>query len=142
MNALLEALPTLLPLADRSKWVRLGDKFSGRNLEWQSEDLYSLIGLAVAFGVLMLVLRWASKLDLTTTSRQHKTSAYEDLCLAHRLGWRQKRMLKAAAVELELESAEEFFVRPELFEKGAAPPRAVKNADSWAEIGSRLFEEK
>lgn len=128
-------------LADREHWERLGDKFSGDNLQWQTSDLLGLAALGVAFFLLLLLLRWAGRLQAFAQKRGARKRLYRDLCAAHGLGWRHKKLMHKAQQELRLESPDELFVRPELFADATVAPKSV-GAGAWLELGERLFAEE
>lgn len=107
-------LNLLIPLlAQRSNWVRLGERFSGEHLEFRVEDM--LGGAALVLGLLLLYLvlanaeKWAEKLAATTTPK----GLLAELSAAHGLNFRERRLCRRVARELSLGEVAEVFVRPE-----------------------------
>ena len=126
-------------LADRSQWESLGGKFSGDNLRWQLEDFYGVLGLVAVFIVLMIALRIAAWNEKTAGPRVAKRRLFKALCDEHGLSKHDRKMLKIASKELELELVEELFVRPDLFARGAKTSLTGASEAEWHELGMRLF---
>lgn len=60
-------------------------------------------------------------LSVRRERREHLDSGpklFQDLCLAHEIGWLERRLLKELARMVETDAPERLFVRPDLFQLG------------------------
>ncbi len=104
----------LLPLAQRSTWSRMGDRFSGRNLSVQTEDIVGGLALIVGLTVIVGGLIWLSKLKESQAVRPSPRRLLRELCTAHRLSSAEKRLLRTLAANQGLSEPAGLFVQPEL----------------------------
>ena len=89
--------PVLLPLAQRSTWSRMGDRFSGEHLSVQIEDIVGGLALLVAFAVIVGGLIWLAKIKESQTDRPSPRRLFRELCAAHRLSSAEKRLIHTLA---------------------------------------------
>lgn len=119
--------PLLLGQIDN--WRRLGERFSGENLEWRVEDSLGLAALALALvGGFWLLSRLGSWQQAATDEPPRRLFA--ELARAHRLGFLQRRYCREVARQHGLAEPAELFVRADLRE-------ALQARD--AALATRLF---
>ncbi len=106
-----ESLADLTLLAQRSAWDALGTRFQGEYLELQTEDIVGgvaiLLGLVGGFYLLRFLASWQER---GQTQRCPKRLMAE-LCDAHRLGFRERRVCRQVAKEMRLKEPAELFIR-------------------------------
>lgn len=107
----------LVPLAQRSTWSRLGERFSGRHLFVQPEDIIGGLALLVGLAVVVGGLVWLSKLKESQAVRPSPRRLLRELCAAHRLSSSEKRLLHTLAANHGLSEPAGLFVQPELLAK-------------------------
>lgn len=113
--------PTLLPLAQRSAWSQLGQRFSGDSLSVQTEDIIGGIALLVAFAVIMGGLIWLAKLKESQAVRKSPRRLFRELCSAHRLSSTERHLIHALAADYGLPYSAMLFVQPELLAEESRP---------------------
>lgn len=131
-------LANLAPLAERSTWYHLGDRFSGENLQLQSEDVVGAVLLVAVSTLVLGGLAWLSGRKQRAATKPNPRRLFHELCDMHRLSDRDQRLLKALARGRKLASPAELFVRPELF---AEPKNAIDGVapKPLAALRVRLF---
>ncbi len=106
-------LVTMVALAQTDAWKRLGDRFSGEYLRWQTSDTIGLavlvLGLAATYGLLLLAGKWQERIGRSDRPR----SPFGMLARAHGLTRRERALCRHAATELGLADPAELFVRPD-----------------------------
>ncbi|MEM7516704.1 MAG: hypothetical protein AAF368_07250 [Planctomycetota bacterium] len=128
--------PLVWLLAQRDRWERLGDNFSGDNARIDLGE----IGWLVAVGAgAVLALWWlstlAERLEGRATFRPNPGKMFRELCGAHGLNRSQRTLLRRLAEAAELDHAATLFVREELFDSQRLPAEA----DALLELKQKLF---
>jgi len=109
------SLTLLAPLlAQLHLWRRLGDRFSGEHVEWQTADTLGLAAVGGAFVVGFWFLSWLSAWQQTTTETRSPRRLFRELAAAHRLNYRARRTCREVAQAAQLKEPAELFLRPDL----------------------------
>lgn len=102
-----------------SSKVRLPLNDAGLNLLFgQAAAITPLVILSIALGVLWLLLRHTTLLPRLYNSPRR---LFFQLCLAHKLDWNQRRLLRRMARVHGMELAAMLFLSPEKFSANAIP---------------------
>lgn len=126
-------------LAQRDRWERLGDQFSGRNAEIHPGEIAVILGslAAAALGIWLLyaVSRWQEG----KMGRPRPGRLFRDLCRTHRLNRWERAVVRSAAEAAGARQLAEAFVRPEMFHQ--APPAAQEKPAAYNQLRRKLFPE-
>ncbi len=125
-------------LAQREAWESLGNRFSGEHARLSASDLWSLGGLVLVGMVFVLLLRWLYNLQQARRLSCQPRHLFADLCRAHRLGRRDRKLLRALAEHHDVAAAAMLFVRPDLFDDENLPDDE-KSADDYGRLKAKLF---
>lgn len=118
-------IPVLLPLAQRSPWSHLGQRFSGDYLSVQTEDIIGGLVLLVAFTVIVGGLFWLAKLKESQAVRKSPHRLLRELCAAHRLSAAERHLVHTLAADRGLPHPSLLFVQPDLLTEEASPEVAA-----------------
>jgi len=138
MNHLLLSTFTL-PLAQREVWSRLGDRFSGKNAQFSSTDWAMLVGVALLAGGFIWGLRWIQQVQAGRRTSNQPRHLFDDLCTAHRLTWRERRMLRKLATEAGFEIPAQLFLSPDCFEDSKLSSECGLAPAALSELQDKLF---
>lgn len=134
------AFPTqLLPLAQREVWSRLGDRFSGKNAQFSASDWAMLIGVVLLAVAFIWGLRWIQQLQAGRRTSNQPRHLFDDLCAAHRLTRRERRLLRRMAVEAGFEVSAQLFLSPECFEDRDLAAECGIDSATLLELQHKLF---
>lgn len=125
-----------LLLADIDQWRSMGTRFSGKHLKIQSEDIFGFVAVVCLLGCLLLILRFASRIEWKLKTQPRPKRLWAQLVSAHGLDRAQAKQLKTLASANGLADPSEVFVRPEVFQGGAS---GAVEADALAQLRQRLF---
>lgn len=121
-------------LAQRHRWERLGDRFSGDHAKLDNQELL-LIGLMVVGGAAVIVaLARLAKWQENRRLRPNPARLFRDLCRAHGLSGAERKTLRALAEACGARQPAEVFLRPELFRRESA----LRHAGAQAAVIDRL----
>jgi hypothetical protein len=120
-------------------WRDLGNHFSGRHAEFKMSDALTLGGILLAGATLVLLMIWMQRRQMRRERSNHPVHLFQDLCHAHGLSWRQRRLLECLADELELSPRAAVFVRPDLFTPQELPESLQSYRHAFGELRERLF---
>ena len=111
-------IPNAIVLLSQGRLANLGDRFrnGGGNFDWLTM-LIVVVVMAIAIAVVWLVSQHLNKRE--TGGYHNHRSLYRELCRAHQLGWRDRRLLALLAHKQGVVVPARLFVEPERFE----PPR-------------------
>lgn len=127
----MNASPLLaLPLAARSNWTALGDRFSGDHLTLRTEDVIGFALLAACLVGGFFLLKWLADRQQRGPIEKGPKRLFAELTRAHRMSFGERKTCREAAAEHGLSSAAELFVRPDA-------RHAIAARD--AELANRLF---
>lgn len=129
-----------MPLvAQRDAWESLGARFSGEHAQLHWGDLWALLGVMLVGAVFVLMLRWLYRLQQARLNSNDPRHLFADLCRAHRLGRKQRRLLEELAESAALTQPALVFVRADLFEEGQLVVPSEKEAEAYRQLTTRLF---
>lgn len=114
MNPLVSS--AFLPVAQREVWTRLGDRFSGKNAEFDSGDFMSLAGVAALAMAFVWLLKKLQEWQQGRRKSNEPRHLFADLCSAHQLRWSERRALRKLVAEADLQMNALAFVYPDLFQ--------------------------
>lgn len=119
---------------------KVGEGFREQRSPYTMQEVLLALGavLALLF-VSMIVARLIS--IIVRRVRQTPAWLFRQLCSAHQLSRRQRRLLWHVAACRKLSDPAELFVTPELLECGDLNPRLRLAAKVLAELRSQLFQE-
>lgn len=132
-------LNSVLPLAQRAAWERLGDRFSGEHAQFRWADLLGFFGVALAAAALIAGLRWLQLAQERRRRSNEPRHLFADLCDLHQLNRRDRRRLRELAAAHQLDSAGALFVRPDYFAAERLPEELAGEQEHYARIAQRLF---
>jgi len=125
--------------AQYSNWQRMGDGlYRGRGATEQGEwvlYLFAAVLLAIV-GAIIYAHRRANEL---TQPCDDPGKLFQELCRAHQIDRRSKRLLKHLAECRALSQPAEVFVTPSAFEPGDLPLPLQAKASQLRELRQRLF---
>lgn len=124
---------------DPTSWQRMGDAFRRDNAQLSQSETVSLLILALGAVVLVWFLHhYANRLQSKRTYHRPRR-LFGQLCRAHRLRRRDRKLLRQLAEHWRLSQPALLFIRPENFATDALPPVLVKFRNEIADLGRRLF---
>lgn len=123
-----------------NNWTSLGDRFTGRHAQFTPWDWVTLLAIITSVaGVVWMMTVYQRRQNLRLSSNR-PNHLFEDLCIAHRLSFRDRRLLQALAQELELETGAVLFVRPDYFETDRLPAALRRYEIQVERLSERLFQ--
>lgn len=128
-------------LAQRDKWERLGDRFSGEAAEFNLQELLVLLVAALAAGALIWLLRAAARWQEGRSRQPNPRRLFNDLSRAHRLTRWERRALRELGESLGVRQPAEVFLRPDAFRLNPLPPEAAKKPIALKQLYKKLFPE-
>ncbi|QDT68692.1 hypothetical protein MalM25_16160 [Planctomycetes bacterium MalM25] len=121
----IDGFTELIPLAQRSAWDALGTRFQGEYLTLRAEDLVGFVVVVAlligGFYLLRLLASWQEQ----GQSQHSPRRLMAELCDAHGLGFRERRLCRRVAKELQLKQPAELFVRTEALKQLAKSDAAL-----------------
>ena len=132
-------LCTLLLLADRSRWERLGDGFSGEAAKLSIGEVLGLVGVAAALALLISILHGFARRQDSGRTINSPQRLFGQLCRAHRLRWRDRRLLKRMAEFGRINPPVLLFVKPDQFPQDAGGEGLLDDAADVDALRRRLF---
>ena len=139
MNILAVNWGNLFPLGQREVWEHLGDRFSGKNAQIQTSELWALAAIGVGAALLIWLLVGLQRLRDRRLKSNHPQHLFQDLCAAHRLRYGDRHRLHLLAFAHQLESPAVVFVRPDLFQKSLLPKELQSEAAEYGRLAKKLF---
>lgn len=131
------SLPWLL--AQRSRWERLGDSFSGEEAELSSQEILLLIAMAVCALLGLWLLRRLAGEQSLLAARDRPKRLFRDLCRAHQLSRTERAALRQFGESHFPDDAARIFLAPELFEGRHLPPDGLLTEKWLSAMRARLF---
>lgn len=128
-------------MAQRHNWERMGDRFSGKHAELDMGEIGVIIAACAAAGLLLWLLQWAAKWQEGKLDSPSPGRLFRDLCRAHKLRWRERRLLKQLASDTNVDHPVELFLKPEAFNIGRIPASLEAKATAVVSLSERLFAE-
>ena len=132
---------TLLLLAQRSNWSRMGDRFSGAHAKFDVGELITIALLCVGAVALIWGLHWLAKRQEGWLSRPNPRRLFRELCKAHQLKRHDRTLLSQLAEATDVGQPSELFLRPDLFEADGLPGELQNWATDLERIARTLFAE-
>lgn len=121
----LDDLTELTLLAQRSAWDALGTRFQGDYLTLRTEDVVGfVVVIALLVGGFYLLRSLATWQERSQTKHCPKRLMVE-LCDAHRLGFRERRLCRQVAKEMQLKEPAELFLRTDALKQLAKSDAAL-----------------
>lgn len=120
-----ESLTDLTLLAQRSAWDALGTRFQGDYLKLRTEDFVGLIVAVVCLVGGYFLLRFLSSWQESSQTKHCPKRLMAELCEAHRLGFRERRLCRQVAKEMQLKEPAELFVRIDALKRLAKSDAAL-----------------
>lgn len=116
-----DCLTLRLPLASRSAWQQMGNRFSGDHAKVNVSEVTGLLLMAVGAILLIWFLDRITKWQEARSGAPNPKRLFKELCQAHRLTRADRRLLTHLAEAAEIESPADLFLRPDLFASNALP---------------------
>ncbi|MBN1851776.1 MAG: hypothetical protein JW829_03600 [Pirellulales bacterium] len=127
-----------LLLAQRDRWERLGDRFqSDRSIDWENVILWCALTAFFAIGVILLV-RFSHRKEKKTRTHDSQ-ELFAELCRAHGLSWKMRRLLLRLAKEQGLSQPVTLFLNPDPFVQDRLPETLRSRSRQLAKLQDRLF---
>lgn len=104
-------------LAQRSAWEALGTRFQGDYLTLGADDLVGAVALVGALVGGFYLLRFLASWQESRQGNHCPKRLMVELCEAHRLGSRERRLCRQVATEMQLDEPAELFVRTDALEQ-------------------------
>src|SRR5690606_10924283 len=121
-------------------WEALGSRFSGDEAKFNTQDLWTLLGVVLLLAGFFSVLHWFYRWQQTRKESNEPRHLFDDLCRAHRLSRRDRKRLRLLAESHVLESPSTLFLRPDLFEVHSLPLEDDREARAYSALAEKLFE--
>lgn len=128
-------------LAQRHNWQRLGDRFSGSNAKLDVGELVAILAACIVAGLLLWLLQWTAKWQEGKLDSPSPGRLFRDLCRAHKLRFKDRRLLKRLAQGSHIDHPVELFLKPEAFNIGRIPADLEHQATAILALAERLFAE-
>ncbi|QDU56407.1 hypothetical protein [Aeoliella mucimassa] len=127
-------------VAQRDAWESLGNRFTGDQIIFHWGDLGSMAGILVTAVLFIMLLRW---LHLRQESRRMSNEPWHlfvDLCHAHQLSRRERRLLLEISDAANLENPADVFLRPELFNRAHLQSAKPRDQRAFERLKFKLFD--
>ena len=131
---------TLGLLAERSNWQRLGDRFRRDTTDFYDYNLLAVLAIAAAIAIGLLLLHQFARRREHGKSYNSPPELFRELCRAHRLDRRERRLLKRLAAAWGLASPAYLFIEPNYFDTTRLSAEWEQDAQRIARLRRRLFE--
>ena len=132
-------LTSMQLLAQREAWENLGNRFTGNHLRFHWGDLGAMFGILTGAVLFVLLLRWLYRVQQARIYSNEPRHLFIDLCRAHRLRRRERRLLRELATASHLEQPALVFVRPDLFEPETMLDEKPKKVQAYERLAVKLF---
>ena len=119
------SLTDLTLLAQRSAWDALGTRFQGEYLKLRTEDIVGLVAVVICLVGGFFLLRSLSSWQERSRAKHCPKRLMAELCEAHRLGFRERRLCRQVAKEMQLKEPAELFVRVDALQRLAKSDAAL-----------------
>jgi hypothetical protein len=131
----------LIVLFARTRDLRgISEGFNSRSFNDNAFEALIVTGVLVAICVMLLLIgRYARRYE-NLKSYDSPSELFRELCRAHGLDWRSRRLLRRLAATCELASPALIFVEPERFNVERLPSEWQAEADRIDRLRRMLFD--
>jgi hypothetical protein len=130
---------SILLLAEMPAWKHMGDAFNKKNAALSQSEVLSLAGLALgAVALIWLLHSYANRVQSTRTYNRPKR-LFGQLCRAHRLRHKDRKLLWRLAEHLRHSQPAMLFIRPDDFTTEGLPADLEQHTREITELRRRLF---
>jgi hypothetical protein len=135
-----EMLEQFWLLAQRWRWERLGDRFTGEYAQFRTQDILLVLSVTAFCALMVYLLYHFAPGNEERGAYESPRRLFGELCRAHRIGLTDRRLLKQLAGARNLSHPAILFVDPECFETDTLPPDLKQSAQDIHRLRERLFE--
>lgn len=129
----------LLPLADFDVVRNMGNRFHGKQAQLDTRDLFMLLGILTAVCMIAWLLHRFAERQEKRRRYNSPNGLFRELCKAHALTRRERRMLRRLAKPLKLDQPARIFLERQRFDAESLNPSLRAHAADYARLAERLF---
>ncbi len=127
-------------LALREDMHRVWGRFDHGKPGITSEQIYVLLGLVAVSFVVAVVWLWLARREAKTFVANSSAKLFRELCAEHRLGFRNRRLIRRLAAARGVTDTASMFLEPRYYSLEELPETLHRDRSEICRLRDKLFD--